>query len=383
MSKLSLHQPQQRQAVIAYLCGISYLEVGRRWQICEATVRNYVASSQNWNDSLVEHYRQALPTGRDRNAAHLYLASRGKVVEQGTLVDKTEDAPAITAVDETIFKPGIEQVINSTNLPTFLKPVNGFELLAHDLKPEAREPYALVERMLLEEMGPTYQRQEFSLRQVWEEVQYTLTAKIKYGAAAITPLKAAVLLQELHSLRDMQCHAIMRRYGLSEDDRPLPYWQVGELCGKSESMSKHIVAEARSILRQRSPVQLATDFITDGEFELRIAESRVAVEGKLWYKTLQPVFRRGFVEETARNAALRAEIDAWQSGKKGVLDTPIDDMDLSMRTYNCLRKTGLLTAGAIVEKSEGELLSTKNFGRKSMNEIKEVLERMGLGLRGT
>jgi DNA-directed RNA polymerase subunit alpha len=57
---------------------------------------------------------------------------------------------------------------------------------------------------------------------------------------------------------------------------------------------------------------------------------------------------------------------------------PIEDFNLSMRAYNCLRRSGLMTVGQVLEKSEEELLSLRNFGRKSYEELKDKLNELGL-----
>jgi len=58
----------------------------------------------------------------------------------------------------------------------------------------------------------------------------------------------------------------------------------------------------------------------------------------------------------------------------------VDEMELSVRSYNCLKNANISTIGELVQKTEAEMLKTKNFGRKSLVEIKEILERMGLSL---
>jgi len=58
----------------------------------------------------------------------------------------------------------------------------------------------------------------------------------------------------------------------------------------------------------------------------------------------------------------------------------VDELELSVRSYNCLKNAGIRTIGELVQKSEAEMLKTKNFGRKSLNEIKEILTTMNLGL---
>jgi DNA-directed RNA polymerase subunit alpha len=62
------------------------------------------------------------------------------------------------------------------------------------------------------------------------------------------------------------------------------------------------------------------------------------------------------------------------------LSKSVDEMELSVRSYNCLKNANIRTIGELVQKSETEMLKTKNFGRKSLNEIKEILAEMGLSL---
>jgi DNA-directed RNA polymerase subunit alpha len=62
------------------------------------------------------------------------------------------------------------------------------------------------------------------------------------------------------------------------------------------------------------------------------------------------------------------------------LDRSVDELELSVRSYNCLKNSDIRTIRDLVQKSEAEMLKTKNFGRKSLNEIKDILNSMGLGL---
>jgi DNA-directed RNA polymerase subunit alpha len=63
-----------------------------------------------------------------------------------------------------------------------------------------------------------------------------------------------------------------------------------------------------------------------------------------------------------------------------VLNRSVEELELSVRSYNCLKNANIQTIGELVQKSEAEMLRTKNFGRKSLNEIKEILANMGLAL---
>jgi DNA-directed RNA polymerase subunit alpha len=78
-----------------------------------------------------------------------------------------------------------------------------------------------------------------------------------------------------------------------------------------------------------------------------------------------------------------AEADSEEAGR-GIfnenLDRSVDELELSVRSYNCLKNADIRTIRELVQKSEAEMLKTKNFGRKSLNEIKEILSTMGLRL---
>ena len=62
------------------------------------------------------------------------------------------------------------------------------------------------------------------------------------------------------------------------------------------------------------------------------------------------------------------------------LNRSVDELELSVRSYNCLKNADIQTIGVLIQKTESEMLRTKNFGRKSLNEIKEILTSMGLSL---
>jgi DNA-directed RNA polymerase subunit alpha len=58
----------------------------------------------------------------------------------------------------------------------------------------------------------------------------------------------------------------------------------------------------------------------------------------------------------------------------------VDELELSVRSANCLKNANIRLIGELVQKSEAEMLKTQNFGRKSLNEIKDILSEMGLTL---
>jgi DNA-directed RNA polymerase subunit alpha len=80
------------------------------------------------------------------------------------------------------------------------------------------------------------------------------------------------------------------------------------------------------------------------------------------------------VPETVEEPADRA-----MNQMNEVLNRSVEELELSVRSYNCLKNANIQTIGDLVQKSEAEMLRTKNFGRKSLNEIKEILSTLGLG----
>ncbi|MDF1542663.1 MAG: DNA-directed RNA polymerase subunit alpha [Anaerosomatales bacterium] len=86
--------------------------------------------------------------------------------------------------------------------------------------------------------------------------------------------------------------------------------------------------------------------------------------------------------EQATNPLGEGEIFAAQVDEgESVLDTPIEELDLTVRSYNCLKRQGVNTIGALTECSEADLLNIRNFGAKSIEEVKDKLQAMGLGLK--
>jgi DNA-directed RNA polymerase subunit alpha len=88
-------------------------------------------------------------------------------------------------------------------------------------------------------------------------------------------------------------------------------------------------------------------------------------------------------DEEEVDAIVETEEEKEISGTEDILFTSIDDMDLSARSLNCLRKAEMLYAGDIIQKNEEDLLNLENFGKRSLLEIKERLEEMGLSLGST
>ncbi|HKZ52302.1 MAG TPA: DNA-directed RNA polymerase subunit alpha [Candidatus Acidoferrales bacterium] len=84
-----------------------------------------------------------------------------------------------------------------------------------------------------------------------------------------------------------------------------------------------------------------------------------------------------FEEELPRE---EAAVERAYDQRQEYLSRSVDELELSVRAYNCLKNASIRTIGELVQRSEQDMLRTKNFGRKSLNEIKELLQRMNLTL---
>jgi DNA-directed RNA polymerase subunit alpha len=85
-----------------------------------------------------------------------------------------------------------------------------------------------------------------------------------------------------------------------------------------------------------------------------------------------------FVNVETDDAAVTAGAEMPQSELDALLDTNVEELELSVRSANCLKNAGIRTLRELVQKTEKDMLETKNFGRKSLNEIKDILREKGL-----
>ncbi len=83
-------------------------------------------------------------------------------------------------------------------------------------------------------------------------------------------------------------------------------------------------------------------------------------------------------DETQEEASIFAKADVEDDSE---LEKQVEDLDLSVRSYNCLKRAGIHSVRQLVDFSENDLLNIRNFGVKSIEEVKEKLESMGLSLK--
>jgi DNA-directed RNA polymerase subunit alpha len=125
--------------------------------------------------------------------------------------------------------------------------------------------------------------------------------------------------------------------------------------------------------------KLTLDIETDGSIEPGSALREAA---EILIKSLAIFTDADRVEElTSRDGAGAAEAGAAPVAAAEGDDRLIEELDIGVRAYNCLKRAGIQTIGDLVQKSEGELKAIPNFGDRSIDEVKESLASLGLGLR--
>lgn len=117
--------------------------------------------------------------------------------------------------------------------------------------------------------------------------------------------------------------------------------------------------------------KLIMDIDTNGVIS---PEDAVALAAKILQDQLNPFIN--FEDVAIPVEAEENSMPQWNPN----LFRKVDELELSVRSANCLKNDDIIYIGDLVQKTEAEMLKTPNFGRKSLNEIKEVLEEMGLSL---
>jgi DNA-directed RNA polymerase subunit alpha len=118
--------------------------------------------------------------------------------------------------------------------------------------------------------------------------------------------------------------------------------------------------------------KLTFEVWTDGSI---VPEDAVAYGAKILKEQMSP-----FINFEEEPEPLEEEVEVKEERLNENLFRPVSELELSVRSANCLKNANIKLIGELVQKTEAEMLKTKNFGRKSLNEIKGILEGMGLSL---
>ena len=88
-----------------------------------------------------------------------------------------------------------------------------------------------------------------------------------------------------------------------------------------------------------------------------------------------------FIDLTEHVSNVEIMVEKEEDQKEKVLEMTIEDLDLSVRSYNCLKRAGINTVEELANKSEDDMMKVRNLGKKSLEEVIQKLEELGLGLK--
>lgn len=169
---------------------------------------------------------------------------------------------------------------------------------------------------------------------------------------------------------------IGKGYALASDnkdeDLPVGTIAIGTVFSPIKQV-KYAVGTSR--VGQRTDFdKLTLEVWTDGSLN---PEEAVAYAAKILKEQMAPFIN---FDEELEPEPVEASDDRKKADFNENIYRNVDELELSVRSANCLKNADILKIHQLVQKSETEMLKTKNFGRKSLNEIKEVLTEMGLSL---
>lgn len=121
--------------------------------------------------------------------------------------------------------------------------------------------------------------------------------------------------------------------------------------------------------------KLTLDLTTNGALK---PEDAVGMAAKLAKEVFVKLINFREVDVEDEDVLSDEDKKALESKAERVLNMPVEDLELSVRSLNCLQSSEIQTVGQLITKQEDELMKTKNFGKKSLDEIKEKLEKLNL-----
>ena len=112
---------------------------------------------------------------------------------------------------------------------------------------------------------------------------------------------------------------------------------------------------------------------TDGSIT---PEEGVSIGGKIMQEHLNL-----FIQLTDATDAMEIMVEKEEDQKEKALEMTIEELELSVRSFNCLKRAAINTVEELTQKSEDDMMKVRNLGKKSLDEVKAKLEELGLGLK--
>ncbi|HBE05473.1 MAG TPA: DNA-directed RNA polymerase subunit alpha, partial [Firmicutes bacterium] len=119
--------------------------------------------------------------------------------------------------------------------------------------------------------------------------------------------------------------------------------------------------------------KLNLEVLTDGTIN--------PIEAVSWAAKIMSEHLMLFVNMSSKASQAEIMVEKEEESKDKVLEMTIEELDLSVRSYNCLKRAGINTVEELVRKTEEDMMKVRNLGRKSLEEVNQKLDNLGLSLR--
>ena len=155
------------------------------------------------------------------------------------------------------------------------------------------------------------------------------------------------------------------------DDMPIGVLPIDSIFTPISRVNYQV--ESTRVGRRNDFDKLTLDVWTNGSISPREA---ISLAAKILTEHLD-IFVN--LTDEAKNAEIMVEKE--ETHKEKMLEMTIEELDLSVRSYNCLKRAGINTVQELTNKTEADMMKVRNLGRKSLEEVKNKLADLGLGLR--
>ena len=405
-----LTQPQEREVALAYLCGVHTNVLKVHYDVSPTTVDNIVGKySRQWHDDLVEWYRTNYSSkDKGRNAAHLLLyfdIPRGSTPVEPQLIERDRDQPVYQLVRDAIFDQGIEGILQKTALREYAEQRKGEQANPYDLfiqavfgRHQKGRAYNIVHTELVRQLQDAYKNPDpIKLSVVYDNVGKEIIQSVKDGGLGWSQIKKDFVDNVLgEALNGQELDVIRMRYDLD--------WHEGEGSQTLDQIAAHFDVsrerirqiESKGLRKIRSnktslsydnvhPLALLQGLATDEDVKDYITIIQYRKDRQRWKEMLRDEYIAEMYPQVVEEVRDRIERGDTFSGEEtygGIhAGKRVDELEMSVRTANCLENAGIETIGQLCARSEADMLKIRNFGRKSLNELREILRERGLSFR--
>ena len=214
------------------------------------------------------------------------------------------------------------------------------------------------------------------------KIEHTGEGVIKAGDI-ICPPDVEILNKDLHiatldenSKFNMEIHVDKGRGYVSAEENKTEHMPIGVLPVDSiytpvEKVSYHV--ENTRVGQKSDYDKLILEVWTNGSIN---PQEGISLAAKVLVEHLNL-----FIDLTEHVSNVEIMVEKEEDQKEKVLEKTIEELDLSVRSYNCLKRAGINTVEELANKSEDDMMKVRNLGKKSLEEVIQKLEELGLGLK--